>query len=356
MREHRALIPSARLVVTTLVLIAVAALGFWAGRATLAPPEIDTPATAPPVYTVKEGTLSRQLRFVASGEWERRLAGRGGTQGVVTQILVRGDAPVSEGARLFDVNERPVFVALGRIPLYADLDTGSNGQVVAQLQAFLNRRGFYGSTPSGSFDSSTRAAVLAWQRDVGVTADGRVRQGDLVFVPGPLPARVVVDPEVRVGTEVSMNGVAVHYLSAEPQFAVKLAEAQRDLVPLDANVRVEADGAVWRGRIGSAEQVGDGQLVLHLEGRGGVPICAPNCDAVDTSGVSQYPVQIVVVPHTRGPIVPSAALRTDASGGTFAMTKAGDQVPLSIKATDGGWSVVSGLDVGAQVLLFGGDA
>lgn len=356
MRGYRRLIPSARLLAMALVVVGVGAVGFWAGRATLATPEIDTPTSAPPVYSVTQGTLSRQLSFVASAGWERNLAGRGGTQGVVTQILVRGDNPVAEGARLFDVNERPVFVAQGRIPLYADLDAGSNGQVVAQLQAFLNRQGFYGLTPSGSFDSATRAAVLAWQRDVGVTADGRVQHGDLIFVPGPLPARVVVDPEVRVGTEVSTNGVTVQYLSSAPQFDVKLAEAQRDLVPLDAKVRVKADGHVWRGKVASAEQIGDGQLVLHLSGRGGAPICAPNCDAVDTTGISQFPVQLVVVPHTRGPIVPAAALRTDSSGGTFVVTEVGNQVPVAVQATDGGWSVVTGLDVGARVLLFGGDA
>lgn len=355
-RSTRRLVPSARLAVVCLALLATSALGFWAGRATLAAPEINTPASAPPVYSVGDGTLSRRLSFVASAEWERRLAGRGGTQGVVTQVLVDGGAPVPEGARLFDVNERPVFVARGRIPLYADLDTGSSGQVVAQLQSFLGRRGFYGSTPSGSFDSTTRAAVIAWQREAGVTADGRVRKGDLIFVPGPLPARVVVDPDVRVGTEVSTNGVAVQYLSTAPKFDVELAETQRDLVPLDAKVRVKADGVVWRGKVASAEQGGDGQLVLNLEGRGGAPICAPGCDAVSTSGVSQFPVQLVVVPRTRGPIVPAAALRTDAGGKTFVLTEAGDEVPVEVKATDGGWSVVDGVDIGTRILLFGGDA
>lgn len=351
----RRLIPSARLVAVGLALLATSALGFWAGRATLVAPEIDTPASAPPVYSVRDGTLSRQLSFVASGEWKRRIAGRGGTQGVITRILVNGGAPVPEGARLFDVNERPVFVAQGRIPLYADLDMGSSGQVVAQLQSFLGRRGFFGSTPSGSFDWTTRAAVIAWQREVGVTADGRVREGDLIFVPGPLPARVVVDPEVSVGTDVSTNGVSVQYLSTAPTFDVELAETQSDLVPLDARVRVKADGAVWRGKIASAEQAEDGQLVLHLQGRGGAPLCAPDCDAVSTSGITQFPVQLIVVPRTRGPIVPTAALRTDAGGMTFVLTKAGDEVPVEVKATDGGWSVVDGVDIETEILLFGGD-
>jgi len=53
------------------------------------------------------------------------------------------------------------------------LAEGDTGEAVADLQARLSKLGFANDDPSGVFDAATAAAVLAFQADRGLSADGR---------------------------------------------------------------------------------------------------------------------------------------------------------------------------------------
>lgn len=54
------------------------------------------------------------------------------------------------------------------------LQRGDSGTAVANLQNRLRELGFYTGTVSGQFDAETEAAVIAFQRSQGLTADGIV--------------------------------------------------------------------------------------------------------------------------------------------------------------------------------------
>lgn len=54
------------------------------------------------------------------------------------------------------------------------LSLGGSGSLVSQLQEDLARLGYYSGTNTGYFGSVTEDAVIRFQRDVGITADGRV--------------------------------------------------------------------------------------------------------------------------------------------------------------------------------------
>lgn len=330
----------------------VGALSFWAGRATLSPAE---PATAPPVnhtYVVAEGTVHRTLDYSATGSWPRRLLGRSGSSGVVTRVYLAPGRAVESGAELFDVNERPVVVARGSVPAYGDLGIGDQGRVVEQLQSFLADQGLFQGSVDGEFNSTTESAVRAWQTSVGLNADGRVRRGDLLFAPA-LPVRVVLDSGVAVGAEVSTGQEIAFRLADSPRFRIVLDAGQADLVPLSAGVVVSTDGHRWRGRIGQAETTPAGELVLHLEGPGGKPLCGRQCHLVSPSRDTEFPVEIIVVPRTSGPIIPAAAMQTDDAGDVFVTSTNGEQLPVRVVASDGGWSVVEGVMVGTKIELFG---
>lgn len=54
------------------------------------------------------------------------------------------------------------------------MQEGDRGDDVAELQSRLRFLGFYGGNVDGSFGSGTRRAVIGFQREFGMTADGRV--------------------------------------------------------------------------------------------------------------------------------------------------------------------------------------
>ena len=59
------------------------------------------------------------------------------------------------------------------------LETGSEGSEVRALQARLKELGYYKGSVDGSYGESTRAAVTAFQRNNGLTADGRAGSATL---------------------------------------------------------------------------------------------------------------------------------------------------------------------------------
>ncbi|MEO5665394.1 MAG: hypothetical protein ABIR39_19170, partial [Nocardioides sp.] len=106
-----------RLLAALGAMIVAAGIGFWAASATLTAPEVEAHATPTPRYEVEQGTLQRSLSFTATAKWDRKLAGRGGGQGVVTHLSLNSAVPAADGARLLEINERPVVLAQGVVPM-----------------------------------------------------------------------------------------------------------------------------------------------------------------------------------------------------------------------------------------------
>ena len=74
--------------------------------------------------------------------------------------------------------------------------TGRNGFDVVFIQVLLKKLGFYSGPVQGYYDAATRAAVIAFQKSVGIGADGVVGQqtyhalGQKNLVPAPSPYAV----------------------------------------------------------------------------------------------------------------------------------------------------------------------
>ncbi len=140
--------------------------------------------------------------------------------GTVTSIVSGGDT-IDAGTVVATIDGSPVVAMIGDIPGYRDLSTSSgDGADVRQLELNLVQLGFdpdHNVVIDESYDSATKAAVTAWEDSLGMTGDGKVTQGELVFVPG----RLLVDTvSATVGGSVDAGSPLVVGRQAERKYLV----------------------------------------------------------------------------------------------------------------------------------------
>jgi len=328
--------------------------GWWAAGAASQPPTVPEPELRTVEFTVEQGTVERVLTYAASATWPSVPAGVNGHGGTLTSVDVRPGASVAAGDVLYTVDLRPAVAAVGAVPAFRDLTLDARGADVEQLERFLAERQLLAGTPDDRFTAATGAAVRRWQRELGVAPDGVVRRGDLVFLPS-LPTPVLLDPEVTVGSAVEPGAAAVRAVSGGPAFTVTLSRDQADLVPLSAPVRVrfgpEADQA-WDGVVESITVVPPSEMALTLTGPDGSTLCGDTCvEAVPVAETTMFTVDLLVVPPTEGPVVPTAALATEADGRTVVRLADGTLAPVQVLASANGRSVVEGVVVGDVIRM-----
>lgn len=330
-------------------------LAWSAGYTTLSRPEVAEGSRAPVLYTVTRGTLQRAVSFTAEASWTSTPAASNSASGTVTTVSVRPGQAIDAGDVLYTADLQPVVAAQGSVPSFRDLSIGATGADVAQLERFLAGTVDFAGTVDEEFTELTAVAVEAWQTQLGVQATGVVQRGDLLFLPR-LPERVVLNEQIEIGAELGPGSAAVETLSKSPEFTVTLGEGQSDLVPLDGDVRVHRGEVTWRGVIASATQTPLGELQLELQGKQGRPLCHPECSQLPVNRPTLMRAELIVVPATTGPIVPAAAVRTTPAGQTVVVGADGGQLPVKVLAEAYGQAVVSGLETGDRIRLYGESA
>jgi peptidoglycan hydrolase-like protein with peptidoglycan-binding domain len=138
--------------------------------------------------------------------------------GTVTGLVSGGDV-VDAGTVVATVDGAPVVAMIGDIPGYRDLSTSStDGADIRQLEMNLVQLGFdpdHQIVIDETYDSATKSAVTAWEDSLGLTGDGKVTEGELVFIPG----RLLVDTvSATVGGSVSAGSALVVGRQAERKF------------------------------------------------------------------------------------------------------------------------------------------
>ncbi len=117
--------------------------------------------------------------------------------GIVTWLPPVG-APVKRGQALLRIDELPVVLLYGSIPMYRRLAAGVRGPDVAQFERNLRALGYEGFDVDESFSESTAAAVKRWQKWMHRPETGVVRPGEVVFTDGP----------IRVAAQLARRGAA----------------------------------------------------------------------------------------------------------------------------------------------------
>ena len=108
---------------------------------------------------------------------------------------------------------------------------GSTGTEVRNIQSVLKRLGYYTGTVDGIYGSKTKAAVVRFQRDCGLTQDGICGPVTLLYL--------------GLGSSSSSSG---KYSSSDIQLLAKVISAEARGEPYDGQVAV---GAVVLNRVAS---------------------------------------------------------------------------------------------------------
>lgn len=143
----------------------------WVGNASTEPASAGTGPVAATV--VERGTISATASWGGTLDHGTPFTVTSPVEGTLTRLPDQGET-VERGDELYRVNERPVILLYGSIPMYRSLEPGDSGVDAEQLEANLEALGYEGFTGE---------AVREWQADIGAAATGSVSLADVVFLP-----------------------------------------------------------------------------------------------------------------------------------------------------------------------------
>ncbi|WP_051831308.1 peptidoglycan-binding protein [Streptomyces violens] len=125
--------------------------------------------------------------------------------------------------------------------------TPLRGMDVKQFETNLQALGYSGFTVDDTYTTLTADAVKRWQKDLGLPQTGRVDAGDIVYASGPVR---IAGTSVRVGAEAA--GSPVSYTRTSRMVTVAAPAADTDWARRGSEVTVELpDGRSVPGKVAS---------------------------------------------------------------------------------------------------------
>lgn len=324
--------------------------GWWAAQSTVTGPNSE-PAQQPSTVTavVAEATVGRALDLSVTVEQPTQVLAVNLLPGVVTGTAAL-DGPVTVGTTLYSVAGVPVRVVPGDVPFYRDLEAGTAGPDVTQLQAALRALGFTDRAPTGRFDVATMTAVRTWQDNLGQPRNGRVALGELVAAPA-LPTQVRLGDDIQVGALLTSGEEAVLATTGERIFTLVLDRVQARAVPTTAAIEATWQQNTWQATIASSSINEEGYTVLTLTGPDGAAVCADQCNTLPPDPQLTLPSRVVIEPPVSGPGVPAAAIRTTAEGHSYVVLDDGTEHDVQVLGSSRGVVVIDGISNGDTVRL-----
>lgn len=142
--------------------------------------------------------------------------------------LPRLGAVIHRGESVYRLNELPVPLFYGPVPLYRALYLGvAPGLDVRELNQNLIALRFERGVASDDFTSATEVAVAAWQGSLGESETGVVALGDIVVEPGPVDVGSV---KATLGEQATGGTAILSATSKRPVVTIALDTAQESEV------------------------------------------------------------------------------------------------------------------------------
>ncbi|MGW2083947.1 peptidoglycan-binding domain-containing protein [Streptomyces sp. NPDC001880] len=189
------------------------------------------PATATVVRTdlVRSKTVDGRLDFA------QRRAVKSAVEGTVTVAAPEGKT-LTMGQALYELNDKPVTLLYGPVPMFREMKTGDRGSDVLQLERNLRDLGYgAGLYVDVRYDEDTAAAVARWQKSLNREPTGRVGRGDVVFQPGPVR---VVSADAALADQVGPDGPVLTVASTKPVVRAQLDQTDGALTSRGTEVEV----------------------------------------------------------------------------------------------------------------------
>ncbi|GAB3814000.1 peptidoglycan-binding protein [Kribbella italica] len=233
--------------------------------------------------------------------------------GTLTWMPPEG-ATVGFGAPAYKVNNLPVVLIKGTVPLYRTLQQGVSGPDVLQLEQFLKAEGYLKAKPNSTFGSATTAAVKDWQDAVGRSETGVVEPGQILVQPTPI--RLMMH-NAELGDQLAAGTALFTFNTTVPKVIVGLDVAKQYLVAkgLTATV-VLPNGKKTSGKVASVSTVAT-QPAAGSNEPPHVPVVITLTDPKVVTGLDSAPVDVqLVAAQKKGVLaVPVNALVALAEGG-----------------------------------------
>jgi peptidoglycan hydrolase-like protein with peptidoglycan-binding domain len=159
-------------------------------------------------------------------------------RGTYTELPAAGQV-IRQGRVLYRVDDRPVLLLRGPTPAYRTLSPGASGPDVAELNADLVALGYATtaqlSPKSASFGPATTAAVIKLQATVGMTQNGTLTLGQVVFEP---TAVRVTSVSAQLAGGAQPGATVMQGTSTVRQVQVALSAAQQTTMAVGDEVSI----------------------------------------------------------------------------------------------------------------------
>ncbi|WP_329021521.1 peptidoglycan-binding domain-containing protein [Streptomyces sp. NBC_00690] len=189
------------------------------------------PGTTTVVRTdlVQSKTVDGKLDFA-----QRRVV-KSAVEGTVTVAASEGKT-LTMGQALYELNDKPVTLLYGPVPMFREMKAGDRGSDVLQLERNLRDLG-YGSKlyVDVRYDKDTEAAVKQWQKSLNRDTTGRVGKGDVVFQPGQVK---VASADAALADQIAPGEPALTIASTKPVVRAQLDQKDGALTRSGTKVEV----------------------------------------------------------------------------------------------------------------------
>ncbi|MFC9243926.1 peptidoglycan-binding protein [Streptomyces sp. NPDC057136] len=189
------------------------------------------PATAAVVRTdlVQSRTVDGRIDFA------QRRAVKSAVEGTITVAASEGRTLI-RGQALYELNDKPVTLLYGPVPMFRDMRTGDKGSDVLQLERNLRDLGYGASLYVDTrYDKDTEAAVRQWQKSLNREPTGTVGRGEVVFQPGQVK---VVSADAALADQVGPDGPVLTIASTKPVVLAQLDQSDGALTSKNTKVEV----------------------------------------------------------------------------------------------------------------------